>query len=120
LTSRRPGLDLLRAVAIGWVMLYHLESYGVSFPALVRYGWMGVDLFFVLSGYLIGWQLLKPYTCGQPPLWGQWWGQWLGQFMPRRALRVLPAYLTVLAVVFAVPGARESEAIAPLWQFLTF
>jgi peptidoglycan/LPS O-acetylase OafA/YrhL len=116
LTSRQPGLDLLRAAAIGWVMLYHLASYGVSFPAVVRYGWMGVDLFFVLSGYLIGWQLLKPYTCGQPPRWGQWWAH----FMLRRALRVLPAYCTVLAVYFAVPGTRESEAIAPLWQFLTF
>jgi peptidoglycan/LPS O-acetylase OafA/YrhL len=93
-------------------MLYHLESYGLSFPAVVQYGWMGVDLFFVLSGYLIGWQLLQPYTCGQQPLWGR--------FALRRALRVLPAYLTVLAVYFAVPGARANEAIAPLWQFLTF
>ena len=40
--------------------------------------------------------------------------------MLRRALRVLPAYLTVLGVYLAVPGARESEGMAPLWQFLTF
>lgn len=93
-------------------MLYHLASYGVSLPAFVHFGWIGVDLFFVLSGYLIGWQLLKPYACGQQPLWGQ--------FMLRRALRVLPAYLTVLGVYLAVPGARESEGMAPLWQFLTF
>jgi peptidoglycan/LPS O-acetylase OafA/YrhL len=110
--KRLPGLDLLRAVAIVWVMLYHLDSYGLSLPALVRSGWMGVDMFFVLSGYLIGWQLLQPTTCGQPPRWGQ--------FLLRRALRVLPAYLAVLAVYFAVPAARESEGIAPLWQFLTF
>ena len=113
---RLPGLDLLRAVAIGWVMLYHLASYGISFPAVVDDGWIGVDLFFVLSGYLIGWQFLKPFTCAQQPPWGQL----CRQFLLRRALRVLPAYLTVLAVYFVVPGARESEAIAPLWQFLTF
>lgn len=93
-------------------MLYHLDSYGVSLGAIAQYGWMGVDLFFVLSGYLIGGQLLQPYARGQQPRWSQ--------FMLRRALRVLPAYLTVLAFYVAVPAVRESEGMAPLWQFLTF
>ncbi|MEO7495427.1 MAG: acyltransferase [Massilia sp.] len=110
--SRHSGLDLLRAIAIVWVMLYHLQSYGVALPSVVGFGWMGVDLFFVLSGYLIGWQLLKPYTHGAQPSWGQ--------FFARRAFRVLPAYLAVVAIYFAVPAVRESEGIAPLWQFLTF
>ncbi|MFL6673408.1 MAG: acyltransferase family protein [Massilia sp.] len=109
---RAPGLDLLRAAAIGWVMLYHLESYGVRLPGVVHHGWMGVDLFFVLSGYLIGWQLLKPYACGEQPRWGQ--------FMLRRGFRVLPAYLVVLALYFTVPAVREADGIAPPWQFLTF
>jgi peptidoglycan/LPS O-acetylase OafA/YrhL len=112
--SRAPGLDLLRAVAIIWVMLYHLD--GPRLPAVlpdfVQYGWMGVDLFFVLSGYLIGWQLLKPFTCGQQPLWGQ--------FLLRRAFRVLPAYLAVLALYVTVSAVREREGIQPLWRFLTF
>lgn len=112
MTSRLPGLDLLRAVAIGWVMLYHLDSYGLPFGAVVRHGWIGVDLFFVLSGYLIGAQLLEPYASAQQPNWRQ--------FMLRRALRVLPAYLTVLALYVAVPAVRESDGMAPLWQFLTF
>jgi peptidoglycan/LPS O-acetylase OafA/YrhL len=110
--KRLPGLDLLRALAIAWVMLYHLESYGLRFPGIVRHGWMGVDLFFVLSGYLIGWQLLKPYASGGQPDWRQ--------FVLRRACRVLPAYWAVLALSFAVPAVRESEGSAPLWQFLTF
>jgi peptidoglycan/LPS O-acetylase OafA/YrhL len=110
--NRLPGLDLLRAVAIAWVMLYHLTSYGPRLPAVIEFGFMGVDLFFVLSGFLIGWQLLKPYTCGQQPLWAQ--------FFVRRAFRVLPAYLTVLALYFALPAVRESPGIQPLWQFLTF
>jgi peptidoglycan/LPS O-acetylase OafA/YrhL len=38
----------------------------------------------------------------------------------RRAFRVLPAYLAVLALYFTVPAVRESEGIQPLWRFLTF
>ena len=110
--DRMPGLDLLRAIAIVWVMLYHVSSYGPRLPAWVEFGWMGVDLFFVLSGFLIGWQVLKPRARGQSPHWSS--------FYVRRALRVLPAYLAVVTLYFAVPGVRESAAIQPLWQFLTF
>lgn len=110
--NRLPGLDLLRAAAIVLVMLYHLASYGIAMPGIVRHGWMGVDLFFVLSGYLIGGQLLKPYASGEQPRWAE--------FMARRAFRVLPAYLTVLGLYFAFPALREGDSIAPLWQFLTF
>ena len=110
--ARLPGLDLLRAIAIIWVLLYHLDSYGLGLPGWTQYGWMGVDLFFVLSGYLIGWQLLKPYTFGEQPRWRR--------FFVRRAFRVLPAYLAVLALYFFLPAVRESAGIQPLWQFLTF
>lgn len=110
--TRLPGLDLLRAIAIVWVMLYHVSSYGVRLPAFIEFGWMGVDLFFVLSGFLIGGQVLGPYALGERPRWGH--------FFLRRALRVLPAYLVVLAIYFTIPAVRESPAIQPLWQFLTF
>lgn len=115
--ARLPGLDLLRALAIAWIMLYHLESYGVPLPGpLAGFGWMGVDLFFVLSGYLIGWQLLRPWLRGDTPAWWPWWRG----FMLRRALRILPAYLAVLALYVAVPAVREAPGMRPLWQFLTF
>lgn len=110
--SRLPGLDLLRAVAIVWVMLYHVTSWGPVLPGFIEYGYIGVDLFFVLSGFLIGWQLLKPYTVGLQPAWRQ--------FFLRRAFRVLPAYWLVLVLYFAVPAVRESPGIQPLWQFLSF
>jgi peptidoglycan/LPS O-acetylase OafA/YrhL len=62
ISSRVHGLDNLRTCAIVAVMIYHLQD---ALPKTVstvgQYGWMGVDLFFVLSGYLIGYQLLKPY-----------------------------------------------------------
>jgi peptidoglycan/LPS O-acetylase OafA/YrhL len=111
--SRLPGLDTLRAVAIVAVMLYHLEGYlPSSMIPVAQFGWMGVDLFFVLSGYLIGSQLLKPYSSGdRPSIW---------TFYRRRAYRILPAYFVVLWIYFAIPAWRESAALPPLWQFLTF
>jgi peptidoglycan/LPS O-acetylase OafA/YrhL len=104
----------MRAIAILWVMLWHMHFAlrpGVwSFPA--NYGWMGVDLFFVLSGYLIGSQLMRPYTRGSRPS--------IGGFYMRRAFRVLPAYLMVLLFYFAIPWFREAPGLSPAWQFLTF
>lgn len=110
--GRAPGLDLLRAGAIIAVMLYHLASHGFALPALVRHGWLGVDLFFVLSGYFIGWQVLRQYAQRRISDWHA--------FMLGRALRVLPAYLAVLGLYLAWPHWRESEQLPPLWQFLTF
>jgi peptidoglycan/LPS O-acetylase OafA/YrhL len=109
---RQPGLDLLRAIAILWVMLYHATSHGIALPAIAEHGWMGVDLFFVLSGYLIGWQVLRTYAAGQRPDWHA--------FTLSRALRVLPAYLAVLALYAWVPVWREDAGMQPVWRFLTF
>jgi len=75
-------------------------------------GWMGVDLFFVLSGYLIGTQFLRPYRSGAAP------GLWT--FYRNRLFRVLPAYLVVLAMYYILPFWREAPSLPPLWQFLTF
>lgn len=113
--ARVPGLDLMRGIAILWVMLFHFR-FMITLPHVLywpsRYGWMGVDLFFVLSGYLIGSQLMRPYLRGGTPS--------LGGFYFRRAFRILPAYFTVLALYFAVPAFREAPGISPAWQFLTF
>jgi Acyltransferase family len=65
--ERQPGLDLLRALAILVVVIYHAGIMGFPLSGDVhRFGWIGVDLFFVLSGYLIGGQLLAPLARGQP------------------------------------------------------
>jgi peptidoglycan/LPS O-acetylase OafA/YrhL len=89
---------------LGWVMPGTLL--GVQ-----RFGWAGVDLFFVLSGFLIGSQLFKAHAAGEPILW---------PFYRRRMFRILPAYLVVLALYFAWPAWREFGPLAPLWQYLTF
>lgn len=111
---RLPGLDLIRAVAISWVMIYHGSLFDLTSQShwLVRFGWMGVDLFFVLSGFLIAGQLLRPWARGAPPSYSR--------FFTRRLLRTLPAYLVVVALYFLVPGVRDRADIAPLWRFLTF
>jgi peptidoglycan/LPS O-acetylase OafA/YrhL len=85
---------------------------GNGFAWIETYGWMGVDLFFVLSGYLIGRQLLLRFKDD---------GQLnLKAFYRQRAYRILPAYLAVLVVFFSFPSLREQPVIQPLWQFLTF
>ncbi len=111
-SPRAPGLDLLRAIAIGVVMLYHLSSHGIDVTGPGQHGWMGVDLFFVLSGYLIGWPVLRDLAAGRTP-------DWAG-FVVGRAWRILPAYLAVLALYLALPAWREAETMPPVWQFLTF
>lgn len=110
--ERRPGLDSLRAIAILIVVIYHAGIMGFPWPGRVhRFGWIGVDLFFVLSGYLIGGQLLAPLAQDRQ--------LHLGRFFARRALRIFPAYLVVLAIYFSLPWWREYPDMAqPLWKFL--
>ncbi|WP_374361101.1 acyltransferase family protein [Pseudoduganella danionis] len=110
-SGRAAGIDLLRALAIVSVMLYHLSSHGVALPPMVELGWMGVDLFFVLSGYLIGWQLLGGYAEGRTPRWRR--------FLLGRALRILPAYYAVLALYVVLGDQREGGTLQPLWKFLS-
>jgi peptidoglycan/LPS O-acetylase OafA/YrhL len=90
--KRVYSLDLLRALAISSVLLFHFD-----FPrdqlflrALAHYGWTGVDLFFVLSGFLIGGQLFARMQKHQ--------AFQLGNFYGRRFLRTLPCYFVMLGV----------------------
>ena len=108
------GLDVLRVLAILLVILWHYPHAGAPplLDALVPVGWTGVELFFVLSGFLIGGQVLAPLAQGQTlPV---------GRFYLRRALRILPAFGVVLALYLWVPGWRERELLTPAWRFLTF
>src|SRR5213594_4800732 len=110
--ERQPGLDLLRALAIMVVVIYHAALFGFKLPGRIdRFGWIGVDLFFVLSGYLIGGQLLAPLAREKSIK--------LGRFFARRVLRIMPAYFVILAVYFLLPSWREYPDMAqPVWKFL--
>lgn len=131
-----PKLDSLRGAAILLVLIYH--AYGGSidyrkwrgapryFIYLSRYGYTGVELFFVLSGFLITSILLS----------SKYKTDYYAKFYKRRALRILPAYFAILVVVkiwvgvswryilacllylanmAGLLGARTSE-YAPLWS----
>ncbi|HXR40171.1 MAG TPA: acyltransferase [Terracidiphilus sp.] len=115
---RAHGLDTLRSLAILSVMLFHVNDFHGegTLPAFLipvaQLGWMGVDLFFVLSGYLIAAQFLHPYRAAvRPRLW---------PFYRNRLFRILPAYFAVLALYLAVPVWREDAGLPPLWQMVTF
>jgi peptidoglycan/LPS O-acetylase OafA/YrhL len=85
---RRPALDGIRAVAVLSVIAYHASS-------RLGGGFLGVDIFFVLSGYLITSLLL----CAQ--------GHRLGTFWARRVRRLLPAVLLLVLAVALETHFRE-------------
>ena len=113
--SRINGLDTLRACAILFVLMYHymvFVSHEPSFGFLSEIGWVGVDLFFVLSGYLIGNQIFAGIKSES--------GFSLKTFYIRRALRTLPNFYVVLAIYFLFPVEAGGNAVTPLWKFLSF
>ena len=108
------GLDHLRALAITYVLLFHYQLFG--HPAWVNkiggFGWTGVDLFFVLSGFLIAGQLFNTIKKGKAID--------MREFFAKRFFRIIPPYLVVLLLYIAIPFLREREHMAPLWKYLTF
>ena len=117
--KRVPQLDAVRGIAILLVMLVNT---GDKYPALhlehvVGNGWMGVDLFFALSGFLITGILLD--TKDSPG--------YFKNFYLRRVLRILPLYYAILLFMFVlVPLLRPSEAhtvferSSPWWAYPVF
>jgi peptidoglycan/LPS O-acetylase OafA/YrhL len=100
--SRRiPQLDGLRGLAIALVLIFHYVGFAVDYggPSFLRWvfratslGWSGVDLFFVLSGFLIGGILLD---ARESP-------NYFRVFYRRRVCRIFPLYFAFLAVILVV------------------
>lgn len=110
------GLDHLRALAITYVFLFHyfILSGGEPdwLPGFAKFGWTGVDLFFVLSGFLISSQLFVQINQGQVISFRS--------FFLKRFFRIVPAFLVTVGLYFCIPFFREKESLPPLWKFLTF
>lgn len=92
------GLDVLRAIAVILVLFRHLPSIPTATPewlravinTLQRGGWVGVDLFFVLSGFLVSSILFRQHAAtGRSNA---------GRFLVRRMLKIYPSFFALLLV----------------------
>ena len=112
---RVANLDLLRAAAIVPVVLANAGTEGVLTGAAGRLadsGWVGVDLFFVLSGWLVGglyWRERARYG-----------GIQIGRFWARRWLRTIPPYLVALVAVYSARAALTDNADPFDWRYVAF
>jgi peptidoglycan/LPS O-acetylase OafA/YrhL len=102
-TSHRhlPGLDAIRGLAVAAVVAYHLGA--------IPGGWVGVDVFFVLSGFLVTAGVLRAVEA--PDRSG-----WVRKFWGRRARRLAPALALMVMVVtsLAVAGAWPQDRLDEL------
>lgn len=114
--SRNLSLDGLRGIAILLVLLYHAiptlgtkSRIGEGVLWFGHLGWVGVEVFFVLSGYLITGILLK--TRNEPGFFGR--------FYLRRALRIWPLYCGMLVLLLVVPLVVPALRTADYGRFLS-
>ncbi|MBV7364249.1 acyltransferase [Actinomycetaceae bacterium TAE3-ERU4] len=96
-SKRIAGLDGLRALAITLVLIFHFH------PAALRGGFLGVDVFFVISGFLITTILLRQYQERNSLN--------LANFWVRRARRLFPAVVAVILVTIPVAGLINRDLI---------
>jgi len=87
---RNKRLDILRCIAVFLVMLNH----GGVWPAVAHNGWVGVDLFFVLSGFLISGLLFSEYKARNSINFKR--------FFIRRGLKIYPAFYVFLVLTGAL------------------
>jgi peptidoglycan/LPS O-acetylase OafA/YrhL len=112
------GLDLMRAVAILMVLLAHCgwifpKGIGIFSQVLALFGFLGVEIFFVLSGFLIG-RILYAIFVREPFTFSS--VKW---FLRRRWFRTFPNYFLVLLINIAI-GLYIGYEIEGLWKYFFF
>jgi peptidoglycan/LPS O-acetylase OafA/YrhL len=103
---RNIRLDVLRCFAVVIVIAHHADLYGFA----TKVGWVGVDLFFVLSGFLISGLLYSEYKAHQTIRFRR--------FFIRRGLKIYPAFYVMLAVTLAAQVLLFKGKV-PLKPYLT-
>jgi len=103
---RNLGLDILRILAVLLVIGAHLQmpddpSWFLS--VWDRGGWMGVDLFFVLSGYLVSGLLFREYLKHQ--------SLQVGRFLIRRGFKIYPAFWAFMAFTVFIRWRSDSQSV---------
>lgn len=123
-SQRSLSLDVLRATAILLVLGNHMHALSPGHAAWLtnfaqtwkRGGWIGVDLFFVLSGFLVSGLLFREYQKYQhvQPL----------RFLIRRGFKIYPSYWVLLVVIFALQAAhhkfQSSQFLADLFFYQNY
>lgn len=117
-----PALDGIRGSAILLVLIYHFvrsvrveSDYYNRIFGVMELGWIGVDLFFVLSGFLITGILYDSKTSEH----------YFKNFYMRRVLRIFPLYygallfVLLLQVIWPQAGVYGPESLAWMWAYLT-
>ena len=125
-TKRIPELDGLRGVAIIMVVAFHYVYNQLTEPSgtleravstLTSFGWVGVDLFFVLSGFLIGGILMRTKSSAN----------FFSTFYFRRLVRIVPNYYLLILVFFLMSSMPyfsqdyflTQNNVIPGWAYLT-
>ena len=105
--KREVELDFLRGLAILMVLDFHAKANWLFVPfhilGIKNFGWAGVNLFFVLSGFLVGGLLIREWQIDQKIE--------AGRFLIRRALKIWPQYYVYLGIMILI-GHRS---IKQLW-----
>lgn len=99
--NRIKQLDILRGIAIFLVLLFHKHPTG-----LTRMGWVGVDLFFVLSGFLVSGLLFSEYQKHEKIN--------LGRFFLRRGLKIYPSFYIFLLLTIMLNKTWGHEEAHPI------
>lgn len=114
-SSKLANVQALRAFAALWVVLFHT---GLASPVwaefveanLVKRGYLGVDLFFVISGFIIAWVAILSRDAPEAPM----------EFLAKRFFRLAPPYWLVACIFSLICNRQEWETFANTFLFAPF